>query len=484
MTDISLISKNQRRKQKKAQWLADRKSMQIAEGIKVSRRKRRNERQTRMIENESLSAIVHYKACTSTTCNNRIIGNNCIVRSIEPYLHHFALYVKGRWAGRTLCEIFADEFPTLSTEYCVRAAQLGLIRVNGNNVLLDTVINAGDFFEHIKHRHEPDVHLPLQNVMEMSTLSSLSETWIHAETDELMVVNKPSGVPVHPTGNYQFNSLTLMLEHDRRDAAVKKKFQTFELFPVHRLDRLTSGLLILAKTPDKARSLSSELSANFLDGDADYRSVQKFYVARVKGEFPTTASGFARLTSKLVKIVSASDEFWRVTAPIGLMSPRQGHKRCVIASPDSKSCMTLLRRRGTPIGGESIVECLLVTGRTHQIRVHLQHLGFPIVNDPLYGPENNDKQTKAALEQVSSILHPTAKSFNFKEEILRNTEDKCVQACEICTAEHKKDVAVDVGDANLWLHSYRYESANWKFEVPLPQWAKLYGTIDTCQPDT
>ncbi|GMF13391.1 unnamed protein product [Phytophthora lilii] len=477
-------SKKQRRKQEKARWLAERKAAQLAEGTASSKRKRRNQRQSRATASGAPSAAVHFHECTSTTCDNRLAGSKCVVRSIEPYVHRFALFAKGRWAGRTLRELFVSEFPTLSTDYCMRAAQLGRIRVNGAAVDLDSTIKGGDFFEHLKHRHEPSVHLPVEDASETAALST---TWIHLETEELMVVDKPSGIPVHPTGSFQLNSLTQMLQHDRREAAGNKdngnteeKTEPLELFPVHRLDRLTSGLLLLAKTADKARSLTEELTATSSVDGAGSRSVQKYYVARVKGEFPDSEADFAGvegLSSGLVKVESASDSFWRVTAPIGMMSPRQGHARCVIDAADAKPCVTLMRRRGNAVAGESIVECLLVTGRTHQIRVHLQHLGFPIVNDPLYGPASDDKTSQETSKLAPGSEHCAGGPKQGVQDSDVNDEDdehRCIRVCDICIAEREERSAIEEEDAVLWLHSYRYESPNWSFEIPLPLWATIH----------
>ncbi|KAL4157290.1 hypothetical protein PRNP1_006313 [Phytophthora ramorum] len=481
-------SKRQRRKLEKARWLAERKTAQLAKGTTPSKRKRRNQRQSRGIASGAPSAAVHYQVCASATCDNRLAGSSCVVRSIEPYVHRFALFSKGRWAGRSLRELFASEFPTLSTAYCVRAAQLGLVRVNEAAVDLDTVIKSGDFFEHLKHRHEPSVHLPVEGAATVSELTSLSTTWIHSETDELMVVDKPSGIPVHPTGSFQLNSLTHMLRHDRQILAAsdEKGGEALELFPVHRLDRLTSGLLLLAKSASKARSLTAELTATSSEEGAGSRSVQKYYVARVKGEFPDSKAAFAGvegLGSGLLKIEEADDGYWRITAPIGLMSPRQGHVRCVIDAVDSKPSVTLMRRRGGAVEGESIVECLLVTGRTHQIRVHLQHLGFPIANDPLYGPVDDD--TKQLSEQPRDRSNETpardaakpvecdAGSGRDQDE---DDEQRCIRVCDLCTAKKEGTLVIEEEDAVLWLHSYRYESLQWFFEVPLPHWATLAAT--------
>ncbi|KAG1690079.1 hypothetical protein DVH05_028415 [Phytophthora capsici] len=478
MADAPPPSKKQLRKQEKARWLAERKAAQLANGNVPSKRKRRNQRQSRAVASVAPSAAVHYSTCTSSTCDNRVTGSVCVVRSIEPYVHRFALFAKGRWAGRALRELFASEFPTLSADYCVRAARQGLIRVNGKAASLDLVIKGGDFFEHLKHRHEPNVHLPVGSD---KGLASLSTTWIRFETDELMVVDKPSGIPVHPTGSYQLNSLTAMLQYDRHGSAVLEgsiEVETLELFPVHRLDRLTSGLLILAKTAEKARSLTAELTATSSDEGAGTRSVQKYYVARVKGEFPDTEAGFADvegLSSGLVTVEKAEKGFWRVTAPIGMKEPRQGHTRCVIEAEDSKPCVTLIRRRDV-VGGESIVECLLVTGRTHQIRVHLQHLGFPIANDPLYGVKTGEEAAPATEQRSKNDgdLPNTGVGNPDKGEGADCVDDeqRCIQVCDICKTDKTKGSSVhEVEDTVLWLHSYRYESPQWSFEVPLPRWA-------------
>ncbi|RLN26447.1 hypothetical protein BBJ28_00008911 [Nothophytophthora sp. Chile5] len=470
------LSKKQQRKQQKARWLAERKAARAASGDGASTRKRRNQRQTHLSSarpSATASPAIRYEACASATCVVRATHSGCVVRSVAPYAHRFALHAKGHWAGRTLRELFASEFPRLSAAASGRAARMGLLRINGVRADLADRIRADDFFEHVVHRHEPSVHLPAPATSPSSS-SPLASTWVHHETAELLVVDKPAGLPVHPSGRYRVNSLTLMLqhEHEHRIAPTKRDAQPLQLFPVHRLDRVTSGLLLLAKTTDMARHLTAALTTTTTTTTTGEqvptgRRVRKFYVARVQGAFPLLSEceegddAFGGATSPLVKVRrTLEDGFWRVTAPIGTLTH---HTQTVSDAADAKPCETLLRRRGDVTDGESVVECVPVTGRTHQIRVHLQHLGFPIVNDPLYGPRRA-AETSPLKEGEDAEAEDQA-----GEEEGESEEQRCVRACQICSAADEQPSEEE--DVPLWLHSYRYESQDWSFSVPLPAWA-------------
>ena len=160
----------------------------------------------------------------------------------------------------------------------------------------------------------------------------------------VIVVNKPGSVPVHPCGRYRHNTVVGILgrEHQKTD-----------LHPCHRLDRLTSGILILAKT---------KKATNMIEKQIRDHTVQKEYICRVRGTFPAT------------QIVCE--------APIKVMNYKLGVCSVDADGKECKTTFTLVRH--VPEVGHSIVKCLPETGRMHQIRVHLQHLGFPIANDPIY----------------------------------------------------------------------------------------------------
>ncbi|KAJ2478075.1 DRAP deaminase, partial [Coemansia sp. RSA 2320] len=254
------------------------------------------------------------------------------LQRIKPYFHKFATYAKGRWVGRTIYEVFRSEFRDRTPAYYESAITQGIIELNNQKVELSTVVRNGDLVTHFIHRHEPPVTTqPLVVVRETD--------------DGLLVIDKPGSIPVHPSGRYNYNSVIKILE---------KKHGYHSLFPINRLDRLTSGLMLVGLNPDVARRMERDLAAH---------RIQKEYICRVKGVFP---SG---------RVVC--DQPIRVVA----------HKlslNCVDREEGKPSLTEFELLTADDDEEHSIVYCRPKTGRTHQIRVHLQFLGFPIANDPLY----------------------------------------------------------------------------------------------------
>lgn len=142
--------------------------------------------------------------------------------------------------------------------------------VNKTVADLQTIIRNGDQISHRTHKHEPPVtSRPIKIVF---------------EDDELCVIDKPSGIPVHPTGRYRFNTVVMILKHEQHKN-VHRKYLTFLIKikinnpfkACNRLDRLTSGLMFLAKSGKGADKMGALLRD---------REVKKEYIARVVGEFP------------------------------------------------------------------------------------------------------------------------------------------------------------------------------------------------------
>lgn len=298
------------------------------------------------------------------------------LRRVAPYHYTYNTYCKQRWRNRTLLDIFASEFRDRDRAYYKDAIESGHISINGEpRVDPQTVVKNGDVISHTLHRHEPPVTAqPIKT--------------IH-EDDDMVVIDKPAGVPVHPAGRYKFNSVVEIMQAERAYG--------FNAFPCNRLDRLTSGVMFISKNSKSAEKISEQLRS---------RSVRKEYVARVRGRFPDGDNGVVKCEESILQI-----------------SPILGLNR---ARASGKSAKTLFRRiayypprpkevskpdvdngaaaPAPPLpaaedAGYSIVHCLPLTGRTHQIRVHLQFLGHPITNDPIY---SNRRVFGATLAQNDS----------------------------------------------------------------------------------
>ncbi|KAJ1787617.1 DRAP deaminase, partial [Coemansia sp. RSA 2399] len=120
------------------------------------------------------------------------------LQQIHPYYHKYATHAKGRWVGRSIFEIFSQEFRDRSTDYYEAAIRQGLIELNGATVDPSAIVRNGDLVTHYIHRHEPPVGTEPIRVVE--------------ERDGLLVIDKPPSVPVHPSGRYNYNSVIRILE--------------------------------------------------------------------------------------------------------------------------------------------------------------------------------------------------------------------------------------------------------------------------------
>lgn len=222
---------------------------------------------------------------------------------------------------------------------------------------------------------------------------------------------------------------------------------------MHRLDRLTSGIVIFGKTSEAA----AETSVQFRE-----HTIIKKYVARVSGQFPKGCTS----VDQPIDVVDKSRGVCRVDAVVG---------------KESKTEFTLLRYDSE--GDESIVECRPYTGRTHQIRVHLKYLGFPIVNDPLYGPRakplsavgGDQTAVGADGDDDDAVLPPDAPLH------IEYDHSNFVPWCNDCSRMfHSDEYYADPTPAqrSMWLHAFYYSGKDWKFEINHPDWANIGKIIE------
>ncbi|KAI5119821.1 hypothetical protein M0805_004756 [Coniferiporia weirii] len=254
------------------------------------------------------------------------------LKKIPPYWYPYRTNAKARWFDREILEVVSTEFRDRSVEYYRYALQSGVTTINGKIALPGTIIRNGDTLENVVHRHEPPV------------TSTPVEILYHDKERDFIVINKPGSIPVHAAGRYFKNSLVEILKDD---------FGLPNVYTVNRLDRLTSGLMIIALSADRARTLTSEFTSG---------TIRKEYVARVRGGFSAEE-------------ITCEEPLLTVDRQMGLN----------IVHPEGKEAKTTFTRMHyDKITDTSVVHCRPFTGRSHQIRVHLQYLGHPIANDTVY----------------------------------------------------------------------------------------------------
>jgi 23S rRNA pseudouridine1911/1915/1917 synthase len=242
-------------------------------------------------------------------------------------------------AGTRIDVCLAGLVPGCSRSQIQRLIKEGQVRVGGRTVRPNTTVREGDVVA-------VDVPPPAPAALAPESLPLV----VVYEDSDLIVIDKPPGMVVHPGAGHASGTLVNALLHHIRDlsgigGALRPGI-------VHRLDRGTSGLLVVAKH-DAAHL---ELSRQFHD-----REVEKEYVALVWG------------------LVRAGR---RIDVPIG-RDPVSRHKMSARARR-ARSAVTRITR-ADDLGGVSLVHVAIATGRTHQIRVHLSAIGHPVVGDSTYG---------------------------------------------------------------------------------------------------
>jgi 23S rRNA pseudouridine1911/1915/1917 synthase len=199
------------------------------------------------------------------------------------------------------------------------------------------------------------------------------------EDEEMLVIDKPAGLVVHPgAGNPDRTLVNALLFYCGDELSGIGGVRRPGI--VHRLDKDTSGLMVVAKTDRAHQSLSDQLQS---------RTLKRIYNAVVWGR-PMSATG-------------------RIEGNIG-RSPKD-RKRMALVSHGGRPAVTHYKII-KPFKTASLVECRLETGRTHQIRVHMAHLGHPLVGDPVYGLKRPPKDAPAVAKSLPrQALHATQVTF-------------------------------------------------------------------------
>lgn len=209
------------------------------------------------------------------------------------------------------------------------------------------------------------------------------------EDDDLLIINKESGMVVHPAPGHYTGTLVNALLYRYKNLAGDK----FRPGIVHRLDKDTSGLMIVAKTSEMLEKLSLMISK---------KEIERKYLAIVDG---------------LIK-----HDTGEIDAPIG--RDRNNRQKMAVTDVNAKEAIThfkVLER----FNNNTLLECILDTGRTHQIRVHLSYIGYPVNNDPLYGKGKCSEFGQMLHSYSIKFKHPrTGKEIKYEVEPPKEFEEK------------------------------------------------------------
>jgi 23S rRNA-/tRNA-specific pseudouridylate synthase len=544
----------------------DNESVQRKKKRGMKPRSKRNRKQPRSkahaLEDVSYETHVHRLAIDGKPVNDSTVK---WLRTVEPYPYSFSTFAKARWLGRTVLDVYATEFGSYPMSYYESAISQGRILVSDQKVDISYVIKNGDVLTHTVHRHEPAVavyseHAPYVRVVQ--------------ETDQVLVVDKPGTLPIHPCGGYNVQSLMNLLEP-----------QYGKLYTIHRLDRLTSGLIILGKTSLVAQECGKAIMN---------RNCKKAYLARVAGKFPLNCSkdlclkdmtnapvngewtNFDESDNEAVLIErkrnshgwwvadsdgtilkdvqlhqvfecqrneaewlrSADNEeeetkcrsgflWFHLACPTRIAKPKDGVCEAgTFETLDNVLYKKTVKSAETSFGvvrydaatDSTVVVCRPATGRSHQIRLHLQYLGHSIANDPNYGGDtwygneggneacqmaqgkldamqtgntdidNNPTEGKAPITAPSAatIDEPATEEeihqgvSNAVQKDAETIHDFIRRTCVWCARSgsggtDRSTLEFLIRSSGIWLHALQYtfeglEGENQSFRASLPSW--------------
>lgn len=282
--------------------------------------------------------------------------------------------VKEEQVGKRLDKVLTQELTATSRTLVQQYIQGGYVKVNGSVSKASYKVEQGDCVSVIIPEPEITDILPEDIPLD-----------IVYEDQDVIVVNKPSGMIVHPSvGIYTGTLVNALLYHCHDLSGINGVTRPGI---VHRIDKETSGLLMVAKNDMAHQSLSQQLQDH---------SVTRRYFALVHGLIP--------------------HEFGRIEAPIG-RDPND-RQRMICTNKNAKDAVTNFKviERFKEM---TLVECRLETGRTHQIRVHMQYIGYPVYGDPQYGMRRDDTTHGQYLHaKVLGFVHPrTAENLYFESEL-------------------------------------------------------------------
>lgn len=477
------------------------------------------------------------------------------LRVVKPYIYEFKTTTKGRWKGRAISDVFSVEFGTYPPSYYIACIESGRITVNENYVTPDYCLQQGDVIVHKTHRHEPPVK------QEKIEIVYQDEEYLIVNKPATIPVH-PCGayrynslVHILQQEVYHFrlflvhrldrltSGLTILCKNSEKAkrvseaiasrnvqkiylARVKGNFANFSLVDFNRdiasraqecmfRNLNDSNDLMGTKLPNEknlfaekevqneSRNLDCTKSSNVHLQQKTTTSFESLFIQEANTDaniinYLETAGGISVIKTTPSPIKGKS---FIISAPIVALSFKEGKYAVGFSycGNEGKTAQTQIEYLWSMADGTSIVCCRPITGRTHQIRLHLQYLGYPIANDPNYG-ENFDpyhvlfmdgitkEENKCTLSKSLASENPinllnTLPIRGEKEEVLSisyerkedETDEEFIgRLCPFCILErgeenlnltnkhivgsHKGFRPDALNHQGIYLHAWRYES--------------------------
>lgn len=269
-------------------------------------------------------------------------------------------------AGIRIDKFLATALPEKSRSHYQKAIDNGLVLVNGKTVKNKYQTQLGD-----------EIVISIEPVKEIDILPEDISIEILYEDDDVIVVNKPKGMVVHPAPGHYSGTLVNALMYHCKDSL---SGINGEIRPgiVHRIDMNTTGSLLVCKNDKAHNDIAAQIKVH---------SVNRIYKGIVVGNF--------------------KDEEGTIDAPIG-RNPKDRKKMAIV--PDGREAIThftVLEQ----FKGFAYVQFKLETGRTHQIRVHMAHIGHPLLGDDVYGKPVKNLQGQTLHAQTLGFKQPTTGQY-------------------------------------------------------------------------
>ena len=264
------------------------------------------------------------------------------------------IYIDENEENKRVDSFLSEIIPDVSRSKIQNLIKSGLVKIN-NKIKKTSYL--------LKENDKIDIEIPEQK--EFCIKPQNIQLDVIYEDENMIVVNKPSGMLTHPTAQERENTLVnaLLYRYGQNLSDINGEFRRGI---IHRLDRNTSGLLMIAKNNEAHKILAEQIK--------NHTVIKKYH--------------------SIVKGVINEDEF-EINAPIG-RNPNQPHKMAV--RDDGKPSKTMIKVIER-FKDATYIELTLITGRTHQIRVHMKSINHPVYNDTLYGAGQGKVKTDEQVLQ-------------------------------------------------------------------------------------